>query len=111
MTIADVARARDRRDREVLRLRLDGHAAHILPGRQRGALIGRGIVEGVDLLASDWERNGSARPFIRGDVPPDLAEIPLAGCTDDPRVLALYQEMCGAVADGSWLPGPRPGPH
>ena len=111
MKITDVAWARDRRDREVLQLRLDGHAAHILPGRQRSALIGRGIVEGVDLLASEWQRNGSTRPFIVGAVPPDLAEIPLAGCTDDPRVFALYQEMCGAIAAGTWQPGPRPLPR
>jgi hypothetical protein len=108
--ITDVAWVRDRRDRQVLQLRIDGHPAHIIPARQRPVLIGRGIVEGLDLLASDWQRNRSARPFIRGAVPPELAEIPLARCTDDPRVLALYEEMCRAIAADTWRPGPRPLP-
>ena len=108
--ITDVAWARDRRDRRVLRLGLDGRRAQIVPERQRPALLGRGIVEGVALLASDLLRDPSARPFVRGAVPPELAGIPLGGCTDDPRVLALYGEMCRAIAAGTWRAGPRPTP-
>ena len=108
--ITDVAWVRDRRARRVLRLCLDGHPAHIVPERQRPALLGRGIVEGIDRLASDFLRDTSARPFVRGAVPPELAETPLGGCTDDPRVLALYQEMCRAIAADSWSPGTRADP-
>jgi hypothetical protein len=108
--IGQVSWAFDRHDRQVLQLTLDGHPAHIIPARQRDALLRRGIVEGVDTLASDWLRNLTARPFIGGDVPPDLAGVPLAGCTDDARVFTLYNEMCAAIAAGSWQAGPRSAP-
>lgn len=110
MIVADVAWALDRHDRQVLQLTVDGHPAHIIPARQRDALLRRGIVEGIDTLASDWLRSLTARPFIGGAVPPDLAGIPLAGCTDNPRVLVLYEEMRRAIAAGSWRAGPRPAP-
>jgi hypothetical protein len=108
--VADVAWALDRHNRQVLQLTVDGHPAHIIPARQRDALLRRGIVEGIDTLTSDWLRNLTARPFIGGAVPPDLAGIPLAGCTDDPRVVTLYEDMCAAIADGSWRAGPRSAP-
>jgi hypothetical protein len=49
----------------------------------------------------------SAHPYIRGVIEPGLGEADLAGCTDDPRVFALHGEMCRAIADGTWRPGPR----
>jgi hypothetical protein len=107
LIITDVAWVRDRRDRQVLQLRIEGHLAHILPARQRRELIRRGIVDGIDLLASDWQGDWSTRPFIRGTIPPHLAASPLPGCTDDPQVFALYEEMCRAIRAGTWQPGPR----
>ena len=110
MNITDVAWARDRRGREVLRLRLDGHAAHI-PSGQSMELTRRGIVKGVDFLMSEWRMKRSVHPFIRRSIGPGLSEVDLAGCTDDPRVFALHEEMGRAITDGTWQPGPRPLPR
>jgi hypothetical protein len=32
----------------------------------------------------------------------------LIGCTDDPQVFTLFEEMCDAIRAGTWRPGPRP---
>ena len=109
MSITDVAWVRDHRHRLVLQLRLDGHLAHI-PSGQKVELTRRGLVKGVDVLVSDWRRHKTDHPFIRGDREPGLAEADLMGCTDEPRVFALYREMCRAIAADTWVEGPRPTP-
>ena len=110
MTITDVEWVRDRRDRAVLQLCLDGHAAHI-PSGQAVELTRRGIVKGVDFLMSEWRMKRSVHPFIRGSIEPGLSEVDLAGCTDDPGVFALHEEMGQAITAGTWQPGPRPLPR
>ncbi len=105
MTITNVAWARDQRGRPVLELNLDGHPAHIRSS-QRTALLDRGIVEGMVYFAS--ERAGQfPNAFLRGEFGPALTEGDLVGCTDDPAVFALFGQMCRAVLDGTWRPGPR----
>jgi hypothetical protein len=105
MIITNVAWAQDHQHRRVLVLNLDNHPAHILSA-QRVALTSQGLVKGVDFLAS--ERHGQAdHTFIQGPIAPGLTESDLTGCTDDPGVVALYNEMCDAIRDGTWRPGPR----
>ena len=106
MTLTDVAWVRDRRDRQVLQLRIDGHPAHIRSA-QKLELTRRGMVTGIDFYASEWRRERADHAFIRGEVEPGLAAADLAGSTDDPQVFALYQEMCRAIRAGTWQPGPR----
>jgi hypothetical protein len=106
--LTNVAWVRDHQHRAVLQLNLDGHPAHIR-GAQKLELIRRGIVKGVDYLASDW-RDRADHVFLQGRAEPGLSEGDLEGCTDDPRVFALYEEMCRAVLAGTWQPGPRPLP-
>jgi hypothetical protein len=105
MTITNVEWVADHQHRSVLQLRVDGRLAHIL-SEQKLELTRRGMVQGIDFFASEW-RDQAARAFIRGDIEPGLSEATLAGCTDDPRVLALYDEMCQAIRTGTWRPGPR----
>jgi hypothetical protein len=105
--VADVAWVRDHQHRLVLQLRLDGHLAHI-PSGQQVKLTRRGLVKGVDILVSDWRRHQTDHPFIGGDLETGLGEADLMGCTDDPRVFALYEEMCRAISADAWRPGPRP---
>ena len=105
MPITNVAWARDHRRRVVLGLELDGHPAHI-SSSQKTELLRRGIVEGMTFLAS--ERAGQfPNRFIHCDVGQELTEVDLVGCTDDPQVFALYEEMCQAIRDGTWQPGAR----
>jgi hypothetical protein len=105
MTITDVAWVRDHQRRLVLELQLDGHPARI-PSRQKSELIRRGIVAGIVFFAS--ERSGQfPNIFMRGDFRPELSEIDLIGCTDNPQVFALYEEMCRAIRADTWRPGPR----
>ena len=108
--ITDIEWVRDRRGHQVLQLRLDGQLAHI-PSGQRVELTRRGLLKGVDFLMSDWRRNRSAHPFIRRSIEAGLSETDLAGCTDDPGVFALYEEMCRAIRTGTWVPRPRPSPR
>ena len=105
MTITNVAWARDHQGRAVLDLELDGHPAHIRSS-QKLKLIRRGIVEGMVFFAS---QRASQFPniCIQGDVGRELTEADLVGCTDDPQVFALYEEMCQAIRDGTWQPGAR----
>jgi hypothetical protein len=105
LKITNVAWVRDHRHRPVLELELDGQPAHILSS-QKSELLRRGIVEGLVFFAS---QRSSQLPnaFMRGDFGPELTEGDLIGCTDDPRVFALYQEMCGAIRTDTWRPGPR----
>ncbi len=105
MMITDVAWVRDHQHRCALQLRLDGHPAHILSS-QRREYTRRGLLKGIDFLASEW-RAQATHAFIRGPVEPGLSERDLAGCTDDPEVFALYEEMCQAILAGTWQPGPR----
>ncbi len=105
MTIANVMWVRDHRGRPVLEFDLDGHPAHIRSS-QRTELLERGIVEGMVFFAS--ERSGQfPNAFMRGDGEMSLSEGALVGCTDDPAVFALFEEMCRAILDGTWRPGPR----
>ena len=106
MTITNVAWGRDHQGRSVLELEVDGHPAHIRSS-QKLRLVRRGIVEGMVFFAS---QRASQFPnmFIQGNVDPHLTEVDLLGCTDDPQVFALYEEMCRAIRAGSWRPGPRP---
>ncbi len=106
MIVTNAAWIRDHQQRRVLQLHLDGHPAHIL-SEQRVALTSRGLVKGIDVLASEWHRQAD-HTFIQGQIPPGLAEADLTGCTNDPGVVALYDEMCVAIRDGSWRPGARP---
>lgn len=105
MTITNVAWVRDHRRQPVLELDIDGHPAHI-PSGQRSELLRRGIVEGIVFLAS---QRSSQLPnaFVRGQYGPELPERALIGCTDDPRVFALYEEMCRSIRVDAWQPGPR----
>ena len=86
--------------------RLDGHPAHIRSS-QRTALTDRGIVEGIVFLDSE---RGSQVPnaYIRGDYALTYQGLDLVGCTDDPGVFALYQEMCAAIRADTWRVGARP---
>jgi hypothetical protein len=106
LIVSNVAWVRDRKRRPVLQLSIDGHRANIRSDQKR-ELTRRGILKGVDFLASEW-RDQADHAFIKGDVEPGLAEADLVGCTDDPRVFALYGEMCRAIAADTWQPGPRP---
>ena len=105
MIISEVAWVRDHQHRCALQLRLDGQPAHILSS-QRREHTRRGLLKGIDFLASEW-RAQTKHPFIFGRIEPGLSEADLAGCTDDPRVFALYEEMCQAILQGTWQPGPR----
>ena len=108
MTIADVAWSSDIRGRPVLELKLDGHPAYIRSS-QRTELTRRGLLDGMVFLKS--ERSSQVPgDYIAGDFAPTFGGLDLVGCTDDPRVFALYQEMCAAIAAGTWHAGPRPAP-
>ena len=106
MAIANVAWVRDHRGHPVLELDVDGHPAHIR-GSQRTELLERGIVEGMVFFKS--ERSGQfPNAFMRWAGGPALSEGDLVGCTDDPAVFALFEQMCRAILAGTWRPGPRP---
>ena len=106
MTITDVAWSRDIRGRPVLELKLNGHPAYI-HSSQRTELTRRGLLDGIVFLKS--ERSSQVPgDFIAGDYAPDYEGLDLVGCTDDPQVFALYQEMCAAISTDAWHTGPRP---
>jgi hypothetical protein len=105
MAITNVEWVQDHRGDPILELDLDGHPAHIRSG-QRAELLDRGIVEGMVYFRS--ERAGQfPNPFMRGSAGPALSERNVVGCTDDPAVFALFQEMSRAILAGSWRPGTR----
>jgi hypothetical protein len=108
VNITDVAWIRDHQGRPILALRLDGHPVHIRTS-QKTELTRRGLVDGVVFLDSE---RGAQLPnlYIRGDFAPEYEGIALVGCTDDPEVFALYQEMCEAIRTDTWQEGPRPVP-
>jgi hypothetical protein len=106
LILSNLAWVRDHKHRPILQLSIDGHQAHIR-SEQKLELTRRGLLKGIDFLASEW-RDQADHAFIEGDVEPGLAEADLAGCTDDPRVFTLYEEMCQAIAADTWQPGPRP---
>ena len=105
MTISDVAWTRDHHGKPVLELKLEGHPAYIRSS-QRTELTDRGILEGIVFLNSE---RGSQVPdaYISGDYAPTYRGLDLVGCTDDPGVFALYQEMCAAIRADTWREGPR----
>ena len=106
MNVTDVSWVRDHRGKPVLELKLDGHPARVRSS-QRTDLTDRGIVEGIVFLNSE---RGSQLPnvYVHGDYAPAFQGLDLVGCTDDPGVLALYQEMCAAIRADTWRPGARP---
>jgi hypothetical protein len=108
MTITDVAWSDDIRGRAVLELKLNGHPAYI-HSSQRTELTRRGLLDGMVFLKSE---RASQVPgdYIAGDFAPDYQGLDLVGCTDDPQVFALYQEMCAAISADAWHAGPRPTP-
>ena len=108
MTITDVAWSSDLHGRPVLELKLNGHPAYI-HSSQRTDLTQRGLVDGMVFLKS--ERSSQVpSDHITGNYAPDYAGLDLVGCTDDPQVFALYQEMCRAISADTWNEGPRPTP-
>jgi hypothetical protein len=108
MTISDVKWTSDLHGRPVLELRLDGHAAYI-HSSQRTELTRRGILDGIVFLNS--ERSAQVpNIYIKGDFTPPFNGLDLVGCTDDPGVFALYDEMCGAIRADTWRVGPRASP-
>jgi hypothetical protein len=108
MMITDVAWSRDLHHRPVLELKLDGHPAYIHSG-QRTELTRRGLLDGIVFLKS--ERSSQVPgDYIKGNYAPDYQGLDLVGCTDDPQVFALYQEMCTAISTDTWHAGPRPTP-
>ena len=108
MTITDVAWSSDLHGRPVLELKVGSHPAYI-HSSQRTELTDRGLIDGMVFLKS--ERSSQVPDdYIRGDFTPTFEGLDLVGCTDDPQVFALYQEMCAAVSADVWLAGPRPTP-
>jgi hypothetical protein len=101
MSITDIA---DADHHEAQRCRR--HSAHIRSS-QKTDLTDRGIVDGIVFLDSE---RGSQLPnvYIRGDYAPTYQGLDLVGCTDDPGVFALYQEMCAAIRADTWREGTRP---
>jgi hypothetical protein len=104
--LTNVAWVRDHQHRCVLQLEIAGHPAHF-SSKQKVELTRRGLLQGIDYFASEW-RDQAKHPFIQGPLEPGLSEADLRGCTNDPQVFALHQEMCQAIAAGTWQPGPRP---
>jgi hypothetical protein len=106
--ISDVAWVRSQRGLPTLELTLDGHPAHFR-SRQKTDLLRRGIVDGLIFLASERAAQVPGT-FLQGDYRPDYDGLDLVGCTDDPGVFALFQEMCDAIRADRWKVGPRPLP-
>ena len=106
MNITDVAWTRDQRGKPVLELKLDGHPLHIRSS-QLTALTERGIVDGVVFLRSE-RRSQLPDAYITGAHASAFRGFDLVGCTDDPEVFALYQEMCAAIRADTWREGARP---
>lgn len=106
MIVTDVVWTRDHHGMPSLTLKLDGHQVRARSS-QRTELTDRGIVEGIVFLSSE---RGSQLPnaYIHGDYAPSYQERDLVGCTDDPGVFALYQEMCAAIRADTWRAGARP---
>ena len=108
MTITDVAWSRDIRGRPVLELKLNAHPTYI-HSSQRTELTRRGLLDGIVFLKS--ERSSQVpSDYITGDFTPMFGGLDLVGCTDDPQVFALYQEMGAAISTDTWHAGPRPTP-
>jgi len=106
MNITNVTWSRDHHGKPVLQLKMDGHPAYIRSS-QRTKLTDRGIVYGVVFLESERSMQDPSL-FIHGDVGRDSESINLVGCTDDPRVFALYQTMCEAIRTDRWHEGAQP---
>lgn len=106
MRITDVTWGRDQHGRPALELRLDGHPAHIRSS-QRTEMTMRGLLDGIVFLDSERGRQLPNR-FVQGDYAPAFGGLELVGCTDDPRVFALYQVMCDAIRGGTWRAGQQP---
>jgi hypothetical protein len=108
MIITDVAWVRSQRGLPTLELSLDDHPAHFR-SRQDTDLLRRGILNGITFLTSERSEQVPGK-YLRGDYRPDYDGLDLVGCTDDPGVFALYQEMCEAIRTDHWKVGPRPMP-
>src|SRR5215208_7006484 len=105
MILTNIAWIRDHQHRPTLQLEVAGHPAHF-SSKQKVELTRRGLLQGIDYFASEW-REQARHAFIQGQLEPGLSEADLRGCTDDPQILALHQEMCQAITAGTWQPGPR----
>ena len=105
MTVTNVRWTLDRRGRRVLDLDLDGHPAHI-HSSQRTELLRRGMVDGMVFLAS--ERAAQVPGIHLHDNVGAAYAGDLTGCTNDPEVFALHQEMSEAIRRDTWQAGPRP---
>src|SRR5215208_7027410 len=105
MILTNIVWVRDHQHRPTLQLEIAGHPAHF-SSRQKLELSRRGLLQGIDYFASEW-RDQAKHAFIQGPLEPGLREADLRACTNDLQVLALHQEMCQAIAAGTWLPGPR----
>jgi len=108
MIITDIAWIRSQRGLPTLELTLDGHPAHFR-SRQKTELLQRGILDGIMFLASERTIQVPSM-FIHRDHQQAYDGLDLVGCTDDPGVFALFQEMCDAIRADRWKVGPRPLP-
>jgi hypothetical protein len=108
MSITNVTWVQDRLGRMALDLEIDERQAHIGTS-QRSRLLDQGIVDGITFLRSD-RSDPTENPLIHGTYDPAITHAELVGCTDDPRVFALFREMCTAIRAGTWVAGPRPLP-
>ncbi len=108
MTVDDVTWVYDQHGHPALDLRINGHPAHIRSS-QKSELLRRGIIDGVVFLASE-RREQVPNIYMHGDFAPEYEGLALVGCTDDPEVFALYQEMCEAIRADRWRAGARPLP-
>lgn len=106
MSLTDIIWTRDHRGKPVLQLKLNGHPAYIRSS-QKTELTRRGLVDGIVFL--DSERSAQIpNTFVCGDFAPEYTGLDLVGCTDDPRVFALYEAMCTAIRTGTWCEGAPP---
>lgn len=108
MRITDVAWIRDQQGRQALELKLDGQPVRIRVS-QKTELTRRGLVDGVVFLDSEREAR-LPNLYVRGGFAPEYEGMDLVGCTDNPEVFALYQEMCEAIRTYRWREGSRPSP-
>jgi hypothetical protein len=106
LKISNVVWVQDRLGNAALDLDIDGQQAHIR-GSQRSELLARGILEGVSYLRSE-RSDPSQNAYVRGSYEPPISGADLVGCTDDPEVFMLFNEMCSAIRSGTWVAGRRP---
>lgn len=82
-------------------VRLDGYPARIRQ-EQKPTLIERGIIS----LGEEWDRR--IPEIVLEDLAAGIGRTVLRGCTDDPTVFALWEEITDATIAGVFQSGPRP---